>query len=199
MPYRTKTYIAGDWTGDQNLISNLKFWNENSYWGLSYDDAHELTQARDTSLPCSIKKSLKERLDASKTFVLIVGAHTKKPHQRRLQALRQLFDLWTLPPIGHRRPPKFHRVRMPIRRQASPENRRPLQRMRGNARQVPRSNPVRRAAHSRRLSRRGRKAVLGCAQNQQRNMLLNPSYSNEARPLHMQRAGRRPTWQSYSL
>ena len=77
MPYRTKTYIAGDWTGDENLISNLKFWNESSRWSLSYSDAHELTQARDTSLPCSIKKSLKERLDASKTFVLAVGEHTE--------------------------------------------------------------------------------------------------------------------------
>lgn len=77
MPYRTKTYIAGDWTGDENLISNLKFWNESSRWSLSYSDAHELTQARDTSLPCSIKKSLEERLDASKTFVLVVGEHTE--------------------------------------------------------------------------------------------------------------------------
>lgn len=77
MPYRTRTYIAGDWTGDSDLIDALKFWNENSRWNLSYIDAHELTQARDTSLPCSIKKSLKERLDSSKTFVLIVGSHTK--------------------------------------------------------------------------------------------------------------------------
>ena len=36
-----------------------------------------LTQARDASLPCSIKKSLKVRLDASKTFVLIVGENTR--------------------------------------------------------------------------------------------------------------------------
>lgn len=74
--YRTRTYIAGDWTGDEDLISSLQRWNENSYWGISFTDAHELTQARDTSLPCSIKKSLKERLDTSKTFVLIVGNDT---------------------------------------------------------------------------------------------------------------------------
>ena len=77
MAYRTMTYIAGDWTGDSDLIGNLQFWNESANWDLSYIDAHELTQARDTSLPCSIKKSLKERLDASKTFVLVVGDHTK--------------------------------------------------------------------------------------------------------------------------
>ena len=78
MIYRTKTYIAGDWTGDQDLISQLYKWNDRDDLRLSFTDAHELTQARDTSLPCSIKRSLAERLDASKTFVLIVGRDTDK-------------------------------------------------------------------------------------------------------------------------
>jgi hypothetical protein len=77
MVYRTRTHIAGDWTGDANLINQLQKWNEADYWGLSFSDAHKMTQARDTSLPCSIKRSLKERLDGSKTFVLIVGSDTK--------------------------------------------------------------------------------------------------------------------------
>ncbi len=76
MAYRTKTYIAGDWTGDQDLISKLYQWNDSNYWSLHFVDAHDLTQARDTSLPCSIKRSLAERLDASKTFVLVVGSQT---------------------------------------------------------------------------------------------------------------------------
>ena len=76
MLYRTRTYIAGDWTGDKDLIDKLYQWNDSNYWGLSFSDAHELTQARDTSLPCSIKRSLKERLDVSKRFVLIVGGST---------------------------------------------------------------------------------------------------------------------------
>ena len=75
MAYRTRTYIAGDWTGDQDAINKLYEWNK-GYWSLSFTDAHELTQARDGSLNCSIKKSLKDRMDASKTFVLIVGKET---------------------------------------------------------------------------------------------------------------------------
>lgn len=78
MTYRTKTYIAGDWTGDKDLIDKLYEWNKSKYWNLSFTDAHELTQARDDSLYCSVKKSLSERLNASKTFVLIVGANTIK-------------------------------------------------------------------------------------------------------------------------
>lgn len=76
MAYRTKTYIAGDWTGDSNAIEQLKKWNNSNCWSLSFTDAHDLTQARDDSLNCNIKKSLKKRMDASKTFVLIVGNET---------------------------------------------------------------------------------------------------------------------------
>lgn len=76
MIYRTRTYIAGDWTGDKDLIDTLYRWNNSDFWGLSFSDAHELTQARDTSLPCTIKRSLKERLDSSKRFVLVVGSNT---------------------------------------------------------------------------------------------------------------------------
>lgn len=77
MANRTKTYIAGDWTDDYDAIEQLHKWKENQYWSLSFTDAHELTQARDGSLNCSIKASLSARLDVSKTFVLIVGSNTK--------------------------------------------------------------------------------------------------------------------------
>jgi hypothetical protein len=77
MAYRTKTYIAADWTGDKDAVDKLYEWNDSEYWSLSFADAHELTQARDNSLNCSIKSSLKTRLDSSKAFVLIVGKNTK--------------------------------------------------------------------------------------------------------------------------
>lgn len=77
MVYRTKTYIAADWSGDKDAIDQLHKWNDSNLWSLSFTDAHELTQARDKSLNCSIKTSLGTRLDSSKTFVLIVGKETK--------------------------------------------------------------------------------------------------------------------------
>lgn len=76
MTYRTKTYIAGDWDHDKDAVDQIYKWKNGNKWNLDFHDAHELKQARDTSLPCSIKASLKARLDASKTFVLIVGDHT---------------------------------------------------------------------------------------------------------------------------
>ncbi len=74
--YRTKTYIAGDWDSDKDAVDQLHKWNVSNYWSLSFTDAHGITQARDDSLNCSIKSSLSTRLDASKTFVLIVGSNT---------------------------------------------------------------------------------------------------------------------------
>lgn len=75
--YRTRTYIAGDWDGDKDAIEQLHKWNDCEYWSLSFSDAHNLMQARDSSLNCNIKRSLAIRLNASKTFVLIVGNNTK--------------------------------------------------------------------------------------------------------------------------
>lgn len=75
--YRTKTYIAGDWTGDSDAIEKLYEWKNNKRLNLDFIDAHEYTQARDGSLNCSIKKSLRERLNISKKFVLVVGKNTK--------------------------------------------------------------------------------------------------------------------------
>lgn len=73
---RTKTYIAGDWDTDKNAVEQLRKWNDGQLWSLSFSDAHDLTSSRDSSLNCSIKSSLKTRMDVSKTFVLIVGEHT---------------------------------------------------------------------------------------------------------------------------
>ena len=76
MVYRTKTYIAGDWDHDKNAVNALYWWKNNQDRYFDFPDAHELVSARDDSLTCSIKRSLKERLDKSKNFVLIVGKHT---------------------------------------------------------------------------------------------------------------------------
>lgn len=76
MYYRTRTYIAGGWDENKEAIQQLYRWNDSERWALEFSDAHELTQARDSSLPCSIKESLRVRLGASKTFVLVVGGET---------------------------------------------------------------------------------------------------------------------------
>ena len=70
MEYRTKTYIAGDWTGDHDAISKLYEWKNNSKLILDFVDAREYTQASDDDLFCSIKSSLRKRLKCFKDFCL---------------------------------------------------------------------------------------------------------------------------------
>ena len=76
MAYRTKTYIAGEWDGDSNAIEQLYTWNAGDKWSLHFVDAHSYKQCYDSSMPCTIKSSLLERLNRSKTFVLVVGNNT---------------------------------------------------------------------------------------------------------------------------
>ncbi len=78
MIYRTRTYIAADYDNadDVSAVEQLHKWNDSYYWSLSFTDAHDLQTSRDTSQYCSIKSSLKERMDHSKRFILIVGTNT---------------------------------------------------------------------------------------------------------------------------
>lgn len=76
MVYRTKTYIAGDWTGDKDAIDKLYSWKNSDFYNLDFVDAHEYHQSNDNSLNCSIKDNLRIRMNGSKKFVLIVGEKT---------------------------------------------------------------------------------------------------------------------------
>ena len=63
MTYRTRTYIAADWTSDQDAIEQLKRWNNSERWGLSFGDAHELSQCKsDSTNNCNIKKNCSHNL-----------------------------------------------------------------------------------------------------------------------------------------
>ena len=68
------TYIAADFDHDKSAVDVLYWMRLHGY--LQFTDAHDLQQSSDSSLACSIKKSLKYRMDNSYKFVLIVGSHT---------------------------------------------------------------------------------------------------------------------------
>jgi hypothetical protein len=85
MTRRTKTYIAFD--GDSDLMSyrTIQSWSADPSTPFTLNDAHDINYARDDSLPESIKSQLKERLDASRNFVLIIGSQTNKNRRGILQ------------------------------------------------------------------------------------------------------------------
>ena len=92
--YRTKTYIAADWTEDEDAVEILHKWNDSDYWGLAFTDVHSLTQSNDTSLNCTIKSSLRARMNVSKNFVLIVGDKTKDLRSGSCQYCNS-YNSWT--------------------------------------------------------------------------------------------------------
>ncbi len=74
---RTRTYTAFDGDTDMPYYRTLQMWSANSNIDFKLNDAHDLSYARDDSLPQSIINQLRIRLDASKSFILIVGEKTK--------------------------------------------------------------------------------------------------------------------------
>ena len=74
---RTRTYIAGEWDGDSDAIQQIYKWNEGNKWNFHFVDAHGFKQCYDSSMPCTIKDNLSERMGRTKTFVLVVGNNTK--------------------------------------------------------------------------------------------------------------------------
>lgn len=77
MAYRNKTYIAFDGDNDIRAYWFMKAWKQNDSTTFNFHDAHSLRQARDSSTEESIKRSLRERMNNSKVFVLLVGQNTK--------------------------------------------------------------------------------------------------------------------------
>lgn len=77
MAYRNKTYVAFDGDNDIRSYSMMKAWKQNDNTDFNFHDAHSLRQARDTSTEDSIKRSLRERMNNSKVFILLVGQNTK--------------------------------------------------------------------------------------------------------------------------
>ena len=74
---RTRVYTAFDGDTDIAYYRTLQMWSANSRIDFNLNDAHDLSYARDDSLPESIINQLRIRLDASKSFILIVGEKTK--------------------------------------------------------------------------------------------------------------------------
>jgi hypothetical protein len=77
MAYRNKTYVAFDGDSDIRYYHLMKAWKQNDNTDFNFYDAHDLNNALDTSTEETIKRRLRERMENSKVFVLLVGEHTK--------------------------------------------------------------------------------------------------------------------------
>ncbi len=81
MAYRNKTFIS---FASEDIISYrlMTAWKNNKHIDFNFYDAHDLNTARDTSLPETIKRRLRERLSSAKQIVLLIGDVTKAKANR---------------------------------------------------------------------------------------------------------------------
>lgn len=77
MARRTRTYVAFDADTDIKMYRMMQAWHANDGIEFDFNNAHDLTTIRPDSGPEAIKASLRERMNNSKIFVLLVGENTR--------------------------------------------------------------------------------------------------------------------------
>jgi len=77
MSYRNKTYVAFDADNDIKYYRIMTAWKENDNIDFDFHNAHDLNNLMNTSSEETIKRKLRERLNNTKSFILLVGEHTK--------------------------------------------------------------------------------------------------------------------------
>ncbi|MFC9771099.1 MULTISPECIES: TIR domain-containing protein [unclassified Pseudarthrobacter] len=77
MSYRNKTYVAFA-SEDIRYYRLMEAWRDNDHIGFDFSDAHDLVTALDTSLPATIRRRLRERLNNTKQVVLLGSDHARR-------------------------------------------------------------------------------------------------------------------------
>lgn len=78
MAKRTRTYVAFDADSDIHWYRLLQAWKAHDGIDFDFNNAHDLTKILPDSGEEAIKRSLRERMNNSKIFVILVGEETKR-------------------------------------------------------------------------------------------------------------------------
>ncbi|RZJ82274.1 MAG: molecular chaperone Tir [Chryseobacterium sp.] len=70
-------YICFDGDKDMHHYRLMTAWNSNPKFNFNFHNAHDLSQARDSSSEETIKRSLRYRLRSSDILIVLVGESTK--------------------------------------------------------------------------------------------------------------------------
>jgi sugar-specific transcriptional regulator TrmB len=77
MPYRNKTYVAFDADSDIRYYRLMTAWKQSDKSDFNFNNAHDLMSIWQHSSEETIKRNLRERMNNSKVFILLVGEKTK--------------------------------------------------------------------------------------------------------------------------
>lgn len=81
MTYRNKTYVCFDADTDIRYYRLMQAWCENENFAFDFHNAHDLNNLLPTSSEETIKRKLRERLQNTKIFVVLIGEHTRNLYQ----------------------------------------------------------------------------------------------------------------------
>lgn len=99
MSYRNRVFVSFDGDSDIHYYRLMKAWKQNDNTPFSFNDAHELSQARDSSSEETIKRSLRDRLNNTSVFVSLIGESTKYLYKFVRWELEQALNM-SIPIIG---------------------------------------------------------------------------------------------------
>lgn len=77
MAYKKQIYIAFDADSDIHYYYLMKAWKQNDNTNFDFKNAHELNTIYDSDSEQTKKRKLRERMENSKIFILLIGEHTK--------------------------------------------------------------------------------------------------------------------------
>ncbi len=81
MAYRNKTYVCFDATNDILYYNLMKAWKANDNIDFDFYNAHDYNDVNDTDSEATIKRKLKQRLNNTKLFLVLVGEKTKNHYK----------------------------------------------------------------------------------------------------------------------
>lgn len=77
MAYRNKTYVCFDADNDIHYYRLMQAWKQNDRTDFNFYDAHDLNNLLAASNEDTIKRRLRDRLNKTKIFVVLVGQQTR--------------------------------------------------------------------------------------------------------------------------
>lgn len=77
MAYKKQIYIAFDADNDIHYYYLMKAWKQNDNTVFDFKNAHEVNTINIFDSEQTIKRKLRERMESSKVFILLIGKHTK--------------------------------------------------------------------------------------------------------------------------
>ena len=94
MTYRNKTYVSFDADKDMRYYNLMRAWRDNDNMPFYFHDAHDINNLREWSNEETIKGKLRDRLNNSKLFILLVWESTKFLYKFVRREIEEAIKLW---------------------------------------------------------------------------------------------------------